>query len=109
MNAPISAPSLIDANARAFFHSTLEKCHENRVVVYSWILNISIFVIFILIFGIALYYCRKRKLTPEEQYYKMMRDQEYILAKIRYYQNEIFQPQQRINSSLITNLPLAGE
>jgi hypothetical protein len=106
MNTIQPQPQLIDSSARAFFQSTLAKCHENRIVVYSWIFNIVILVGFILVFGISLYICRKRKITPEEQYYKMLRDQEFILAKIRYYQNDIFKPQQKEKSQLITDIPL---
>jgi hypothetical protein len=59
-------------------------------------------VVFIGIFGAALYFCYKRKLTPEQQYEKMMKDQAYILSKIRFYQNE------RIEHPLssITSLPV---
>jgi hypothetical protein len=36
----------------------------------------------------------------------MKRDQEYILAKIRYYQNDVLKPEQLKTGAPITNLPL---
>jgi hypothetical protein len=97
-----SGPRLIEPTAKHFLHTTLTQCHSNRVNVYYWGLNITIFVVFVCIFGAALYYCYKRKLSPEEQYNKMMKEQAYILSKIRFYQNE------RIEHPLssITSLPV---
>ena len=44
-------------------------------------------------------------MTPEEQYQKMVMDQQYILSKIRFYQNE------RVDHPLsaITSLPKVEE
>jgi hypothetical protein len=97
-----AAPKLVEPGAKYFLYNTLNQCHSNRVVIYSWVLNISVFTIFVGIFGAALYYCRKRKLTPEQQYAKMMKEQAYIMSKIRFYQNE------RIEHPLssITSLPI---
>jgi hypothetical protein len=100
-----SSPRLIEPGAKYFLYNTLTQCHSNRVNVYYWGLNIGVFVVFICIFGAALYYCHKRKLTPEEQYNKMMKEQAYILSKIRFYQNE------RIEHPLssITSLPVVKQ
>lgn len=97
-----NAPRLVEPTTKYFLHNTLNQCHNNRVNIYTWVLNISVFVIFVGIFAAALYYCRKRKLTPEQQYQKMMKEQAYILSKIRFYQNE------RIEHPLssITSLPV---
>jgi hypothetical protein len=95
-------PRLIEPSAKYFLYNTLNQCHNNRVLIYSWVLNVSVFLIFIGVFGAALYYCRKRKLSPEQQYQKMMKEQAYIMSKIRFYQNE------RIEHPLssITSLPV---
>jgi hypothetical protein len=101
-----SVPRLIDSNTRSFAHYALQKCHENRVYLVTICMNVAILVVFVVVFGLALYYCRKRKLTPEEEYYKMMRDQEYILAKIRFYQNDVLKPEQLKSAAPITHLPV---
>ena len=101
-----TVPRLIDTSTRTFAQYALQKCHENRIAVFTIALNIVVFVVFVSIFGLALYFCRKRKLTPEEEYYKMMRDQEYILAKIRFYQNDVLKPEQLKSSAPITHLPV---
>jgi hypothetical protein len=47
-------------------------------------------VLVLLVVGIALtlYYCYKRKPSPWELRQKMLKDQDYILSKIRFYQAE---------------------
>jgi hypothetical protein len=97
-------PNLIEPNVKYHLYKSLTKCHDNRVNIYTWILNIGIFVIFVGVVGCTLYYCWTRKVSPEEKYNKMMRDQAYILSKIQYYQNE------RMNMPLstITSLPIVA-
>jgi hypothetical protein len=98
-------PKLIEPGVKYHLYNTLSKCHETRVGVYTWIFNIVIFAGFVVMFGTALYYCYKNKLSPEEKYNKMMKDQAYILSKIRFYQNE------RVNMPLssLTSLPVLQE
>jgi len=96
-----SPPSLIEPNAKYYLFSSLKSCHENRVNLYYYALNISVFVIFVGITGYLLYYCHKHKLSDYEKERKMIRDQQYIMSKIRFYQEE---SKQR-NESSITALP----
>jgi hypothetical protein len=105
MDQPIAAPRLIETSIKSALYQTLNKCHDMRVKYYSIFFNTAIFVIFVGIFGAALYFCYKRKLSPEEQYQKMVMDQQYILSKIRFYQNE------RVDHPLsaITSLPKVEE
>lgn len=95
-------PRLIDNNARFYLYQTLQKCHENRVQLYTIALNVIVFIIFVLVTGSILYYNYKNKLTDEELHQKMIRDQQYILSKIRYCQEE----KQKRNTSDITTLPM---
>lgn len=95
-------PRLIDNNARFYLYQTLQKCHENRVQLYTFALNVIVFIVFVIVTGSILYYNYKNKLTDEELQEKMIRDQQYILSKIRYYQAE----NQKKNTSDITNLPM---
>jgi hypothetical protein len=98
-------PKLIEPGIKNYLYTTLNRCHSNRVQIYTTMLNIIVVVIFIAVVGITLYYCYKRKLSPNEQYQKMMKEQEYILSKIRFYQDE----KQGSMLSNITNLPVMEE
>ena len=99
-------PRLIEPNIKYVLFSTLQKCHNHRVKIYNWFFNICIFSAFVLIFGGGLYYCYKTKPTPEELRQKMIKDQNYIMSKIRFYQNEKLQERTNNQTSEITNLPM---
>ena len=81
-------PKLIDSYAMYHLNNTLSKCHNTRAQLYSWSLNIGILILIISIVGTYIYYCYKTKPSEYEIQQKLLRDQEYILSKIRYYQNE---------------------
>ena len=95
-------PRLIEQGTQSYLQHTLSVCHENRVRLYSIALNIGVLLIFVSIVGAALYICYKRKLTPYEVKQKMLRDQEMILSKIRYYQGE----QKNLMMSPIGTVPM---
>jgi len=97
-------PRLIENSAKNFLFQTLQKCHYNRVSIYYYTLNIGILVLFFGIFGSVLYYSYKNKLTPYEMQQKMMRDQQYVLSKIRYFQEDR-KNMENTQVSSITNLP----
>ena len=96
-------PILIEHGARSYMSDILNRCHSNRVNIYLYALNIGVFVFFVVIIFLVLYYCYKNKLTPEEEYQKKIKDQEYVLSKIRFYKEH----QRNISSkSFITELPM---
>lgn len=92
---------LIEPTTYSFLQNTLKRCHEQKVKIYCILLNMSVLILFLLITGSILYYCYKRKMTPQEKYEKMLKDQQYILSKIRYYQEE----RKKNSFTNITNLP----
>jgi hypothetical protein len=72
------------------------------VNIYLYALNIGVFVFFVVLTAAVLYYCYKRRLSPEEAYQKQLKEQEYVLSKIRYYKEQ----QRNIASrASITGLP----
>lgn len=79
---------LIEPTAKFYLFNTLKDCHDNRLVIYYYVLNIGVFVFFSLILGYVLYYCYTHKLSDYEKERRMLRDQQYILSKIRFYQEE---------------------
>ena len=96
-------PRLIDTSFKNYMFYNLQKCHEYKTNMYTYVFNIVVFLLFIFGFGIVLYFCYKGKKSPKEMQEKMLREQEYVLSKIRYYQNG------RIAESagLITDLPFS--
>ena len=97
-------PRLIENGASYYLQGTLHKCHENRVNLYYYVLNISVLLLFIIIVGIILYYCYNNKQSDYDRYQTMLRDQTFIASKIRYYQEENKQSREQ-HSSNITDLP----
>ena len=100
----MSFPQLIENSASYYLQQTLQKCHENRVTFYYYVLNILVLLLFAGIVGFTLYYCYTNKPTDAEKQQKLLRDQEYVVSKIRYYQEEVKQSKEQ-NSSYITDLP----
>jgi hypothetical protein len=77
-------------------------CHVNRTKIHLYALNIGVFFLFILVFGLGLYYSYKNKLSPEEKEQLKLKEQEHIMSKIKYYKEQ----QRNIKSrSSITGLP----
>lgn len=98
-----NAPRLIEPSCRSYMSEILNKCHENRVNIYLYSLNIGVFILFVLVVCLVLYYCHRSKLSPEEEYQKKIKEQEYILSKIRFYKEH----QRNIASKAsITELPV---
>lgn len=93
-------PKLVEPNVYGFLYQTLQKCHEFKNYYFFIFFNTTIFIIFVLVLSTILYYSRKQKLTPEEEYEKQLREQNYILSKIREYKLE-----QTRKTSMITDLP----
>jgi hypothetical protein len=97
-------PRLIENSTRYYLYNNLKQCHINRVSIYYYVLNIGIFLLFIIITGIILYYCNKNKLTDYEKQQKILKDQQYVLSKIRYYKEDA-KTKQESQYSGITGLP----
>ena len=94
-------PRLIESNVRMYLTNSLNSCHEYKSCIYSWALNIGVFTLFVLTLGLILYLRRKREIPEHERQAKMLKEQNYVLSKIREYQMD-----QKRQSTLITDLPL---
>ena len=97
-------PRLIENSAKNYLLQTLQKCHHNRTTIYYYAFNIGILVLFFTIVGFILYNAYKNKLTPYEANQKMLRDQYYVLSKIKWYQEDRKNTHESQSTS-ITNLP----
>lgn len=97
-------PRLIESNLRGYLHEKLYICHQNKATLYVWAFNIGIFLAFCTILGLVLYFKRRSMDVPEYvKEEKMLREQNYILSKIRDYQN--YEKRKRQESTMITDLP----
>jgi hypothetical protein len=90
-------PRLIESNVKNFMHRTLNICHEKKIRLYSTILNIIILVSFLSIAALMFLFCYKTRKTPFEKYQNDIKVHDYIMSKIRNYQND--------NFPMLTNIP----
>lgn len=100
MNFSEAKPKLIDFSSKNFINNNLKLCHTNRVNYYSKIFNGIILLTIVSITFVILYQLSFYKKSKYDMQEKMLKDQEYVLSKIKYYKEN-----SNKNSSLITNLP----
>ena len=97
----ITKPALIEPGVKYFLNETLKRCHVFKESHNIFVLNISLLLGFLVILGIVLLFKYKGKLTPKEIEIKEKEKQQYILSKIKNYQDTKL----RESQSLITGLP----
>jgi len=96
-----SKPVLTEPGVKYFLHQTLKQCHIARDNFHNLVFNIGLFIGFLIILGLILLYKYKGRLTPVEIERKNKEKQQYILSKIK-----IFQEAKRTaHQELITGLP----
>jgi len=97
----VPKPALVEVGVKYFFRQTLKQCHEFKNKFNNLLFNISMAFFFCLFLGGILLYKYKGKLTPVEKEKKEREKQQYILSKIKNYQDA-----KRIaHQELITGLP----
>lgn len=94
-------PSLIEPGVKSFLNLTLKSCREFKNKYNNTLLNIGLFIglAFIVFFILLVKY--KGKLTPVEKEMRNKDKQQYILSKIKNFQESKLRAQQQ----LITGLP----
>jgi hypothetical protein len=94
-------PELTEPGVKYFLNQTLKQCHIVRDNFHNNVFNMGLFIAFLLILGLILLYKYKGRLTPVEIQKKNKEKQQYILSKIKN-----FQESKRIaHQELITGLP----
>ena len=96
-----SKPKLTEPGVKYFLHQTLKHCHIARDNFHNMVFNIGLFIAFLIIVGLILLYKYKGKLTPIEVEQKNKEKQQYILSKIKNFQ----QAKRTAQQELITGLP----
>lgn len=109
MDNDIAAPKLIDTSAIDYLDGALKKSHHIRVKYHRILWNGGLVFLFLFVFGAFLYYRYTSKPTPAEANYKLIKDQEFVLSKIRYFQEQN-QKMKEVNrlaeGSELTGLPV---
>ena len=94
-------PVLTEPGVKYFLNETLKQCREFKNTYHNLIYNIVLCALFFLLLLFILIIKYKGKLTPSEREIKNREKQQYILSKIKNYQ----QAKQRAQDELITGLP----
>ena len=100
-NTEYSKPILIEPGIKYFLNETLKQCRLFKEKYNNTLFNITVLILFILILGVTLIIKYKGKLTPSEKEQKEDEKKQYILSKIRNYQQDKVRRQQE----MITGLP----
>lgn len=96
-----SKPLLIEPGVKYFLNETLKQCKEFKNKYNNILLNLGLFVAFIMILGLILLFMYKGKLTPSEKAQRNYQQQQYILSKIRNFE----EAKKLASQELITGLP----
>ena len=98
-------PKLIDPGVKYFFKNILKECHDFKQHNYTLFYNIFLFCLFFGILGIILYVRYKGNKSKQERYLKNLKDKQYIMSKLVYYNRQNLDNQQKMKNNMITNLP----
>ena len=101
----INKPKLVQNTTKYFLNSVLKECHKIKESNYNLFYNISMFILFFLILGSILFYKYKGNKTKEEKYQENIKNKQYIMSKLVYYNKQNLENNQRIKNNMITNLP----
>ena len=98
---PSPKPTLTEPGVRYFLNQTLKQCHVIKNNFHNTIFNIGLFIAFLIVLGLILLYKYKGKLTPIELDKKNKEKQQYVLSKIKNFQ----EAKRKAHQELITGLP----
>lgn len=96
-----SRPMLTEPGVKYFINETLKQCHKFKEQYNNMLFNVGLLVLFFIVLAILLVYKYKGKLTHEEIEQNEALKKQYILSKIRNFQDAKVRAQQE----LITGLP----
>jgi hypothetical protein len=96
-----SKPTLTEPGVKYFLNQTLKQCHIAKNHFYNVVFNLSILTAFLLLLAGILLYKYKGRLTPAEKSSKDREKQQYILSKVKQFQES----KKRMHQELITGLP----
>lgn len=98
----MSNVQLIEPGVKHWLSKTLQYYHRIHIQTQFIRFNLTMIVVFVILFGGILIYKYKGKLTQEQIYQKNIEKQEYIVSKLQ----QLAVLKQTIDPNRITNLPL---
>jgi len=98
----LTKPSLTEPGVKYFLKETLKQCREFKINHNNVVFNISLLGGFAFILALILLYKYKGKLTPTEKRQKNLEKHQYILSKIKNFQ----EAKKQASQELITGLPV---
>lgn len=101
----VNQPSLIEPGVKYFFKNILKETHNYKQKNYNLLYNVFLFFLFFFILGVILFYRYKGNKTYQEIYEKNLKDKQYIMSKLVYYNRTNLENHKRIQNNMITNLP----
>lgn len=93
--------SLIEPDVKVFLDGTLKHCKRLQNEYYSYVFNITSFLLFFLLLFLLLYFKYKGKLTPAQKENIETEKKHYVLSTIKKYQTM----KKKSQNELITGLP----
>jgi hypothetical protein len=97
----IDKPSLIEPTVKHYLNETLKQCHIVKTNFHNTVLNIGLFVLFVLVVGLILFFKYKGQIPEEERRQQDIEKQKLILEKIKMVQEH----NKKAHQDLITGLP----
>ncbi len=94
-------PKLIEPGTRYFLNASLNRCSELKNKYYNLVFNITVFIGLLSTIGLILYFKYKGRLSKHDMEIKETQKREYVMSRIKNYQDTRRKEQQQI----ITNLP----
>ena len=104
-NVSTTKPRLVDNGVKYFLRGVLKNCNNYKQNNINTFYNITMFLVFIILLGIILFMRYKGNSMSKKYYEKSMKDKEYIMSKLVYYNRQNIDNQQKIKNNMITNLP----
>ena len=101
LDSDISKPLLIEPGVKYFLNETLKQCHGFKEKHRNMLFNVGVFTALCIVLGIVLLIKYKGKPTQPELEQKELEKKQYILSKIRNFQDA----RRREQQELITGLP----
>tara|TARA_B100001063_G_scaffold151723_1_gene141599 strand:+ start:1099 stop:1452 length:354 start_codon:yes stop_codon:yes gene_type:complete len=101
MNSQQFRPSLTEPGVKYFLSESLKKCHEQRVEVDYYMLNLGLLGVFVLFITVYLIYKYKTRPTEKDRENSKKLKRDYFVTKVRKMQAD---KAKELNQN-ITNLP----
>lgn len=97
-------PKLVSVNLKKYIGNKLQECNYKKIKNNNLYFNIFFFIIFILILGSILIFKFKGFKNKNSSYKKQIRDKEYIMSKLIFYNKQNLDNKNRSDNNLINNL-----